>query len=133
MMTAATWRRASRTFGNVTGYAVLPTVNIRVFIAAPARASRCLRRADAERVGDPIDVVEPRGDERDLQDAAVVEARGAQLGVVLIGDRSGIERDLFGVLEHDAIGFCDRRGAKVSANRFGQLVIARRPAQELGV
>src|SRR5262249_16888222 len=38
--------------------------------------------SDAERVGDAVDVVEPGGDERDLEDTAVVESRLPQAGVV---------------------------------------------------
>ncbi len=56
-------------------------------IGRAARAQQKLRgrgftAPDAEGVGDAVDVVEPRGDERDLQDAAVVEAGPAQTLVV---------------------------------------------------
>jgi hypothetical protein len=40
--------------------------------------------ADTESVGDAIDVVEPGGDERDLQDGAVVESGGAQFIVIVL-------------------------------------------------
>jgi hypothetical protein len=46
-------------------------------------AARRLISTYAERIGDAIDVIEPAGDERDLQDAAVVEADFAQALVVL--------------------------------------------------
>ena len=32
--------------------------------------------ADPQRIGDAVDVIEPRRDQRDLQDAAIVEAGG---------------------------------------------------------
>jgi len=48
--------------------------------------SRTVRPFPPERISNPIDVVEPRRDQRDLQDPGVVKADGAQAGVVLVGD-----------------------------------------------
>ena len=42
-----------------------------------SRSSR-IKFADAECIGDAIDVVEPGRDQRDLQDAHVIEADGAE-------------------------------------------------------
>ena len=39
--------------------------------------------ADAQGVGDAVDIVEPRGDQRDLEDAPVVEPDGAVPGDTL--------------------------------------------------
>ena len=50
---------------------------------APARPSAA---AHAERVRHAVDVVEPGGDQGDLQDPPVVEARGPQPLVVRRGD-----------------------------------------------
>src|SRR4051794_19622949 len=74
--------------GSVNVGIVLASVKWGKTISLPLVASR-VGAPDAERVGDAVDVVEPRRDERDLQDAHVVEADGPQsveiLGHHLVG------------------------------------------------
>ncbi len=59
--------------------------------------------AYAERVGDTIDVVEPRSDERDLKNALVVEPDCSQSFVVRGRDSRRILRKLDHKVEHRAI------------------------------
>jgi hypothetical protein len=64
----------------------------------PARLS-----SNSQRIRDAVDVVEPGRDQRDLKNAAIVEADGAQPIVIRGLDPRGIARDLLDVLEHHAI------------------------------
>jgi len=41
------------------------------------------RAANTEGVGDAVDVTEPGSDERDLQNASIIEADGSQGGMIL--------------------------------------------------
>jgi hypothetical protein len=59
--------------------------------------------AYTERISDAIDVVEPGREQRDLQDASVVETDGAKPIVELRRDSRRVFRDLLDVLEHDAV------------------------------
>src|SRR6185503_15947953 len=71
---------------------------------ARRRADGLALAADAERVGDARDVVEEGGDERDLQDAAIVEAGvGAQPLGVVAGHARRRQRQLLRVLEDGAV------------------------------
>ncbi len=67
----------------------------------------------AECIGDAIDIVEPAGDKRDLQDAAIVEADFSQTLVVLRADARRVAGKLHDVVEHNTIAFIDRRVAVV--------------------
>ena len=90
--------------------------------------------ADAQRVGDAIDVVEPGRDERDLQDAAIVEADGAQaLVVARLRLRVASLVSLHDVVEHHAILLGDRRGSVVVLQGLDQLFIQRDATQKLCV
>src|SRR5215203_4002347 len=80
-------------------------------VPAPQRGSPV--PSDAERVGDAVDVVEPRRDQRDLQDATVVEAGLPQAIVMLGRDPRRVACDLLDVLEHDAVLCRDRRRPEV--------------------
>src|SRR5438477_12283314 len=59
--------------------------------------------AHAEGVGDAVDVVEPGGVERDLQDGAVVEAHRPKSPVILWRDAGGVARHLRYVLEYSPV------------------------------
>jgi hypothetical protein len=59
--------------------------------------------AHAERIGDPVDIVEPRRDQRDLQDSLIVEADGSQTFVMRGRNLCRILRQLHDVIEHHAI------------------------------
>src|SRR5919108_5844482 len=65
--------------------------------------------ADAQRIGNAIDVVEPGRNQRDLQDAFVVETRGAQLFVIFGTAFRGVLGQLHDVIQHDTILLTDRR------------------------
>src|SRR6187399_419527 len=53
-----------------------------------------------ERVGDPVRVAEPAGDDANLEDRLVVEARFAELVEVLRAELGRIARELLDELEH---------------------------------
>src|SRR5260370_7831187 len=56
--------------------------------------------AHAERIGRAIDVVKPRRDQRDLQDAAIVKATGAQLGMIFRAAFRRVFRQLHYISHH---------------------------------
>src|SRR5581483_3219753 len=58
---------------------------------------------DTERIGNSIDVVEPGGDQRYLQDSPIVEAGLPQRLVVVPADLGGVLGQLHRKFEHDAI------------------------------
>ena len=58
---------------------------------------------DAERVCYAVDVVEPRSDERDLENPLVVKPDRAQALVVIARDARGIPRQLHHIVQHGAI------------------------------
>ena len=89
--------------------------------------------SDAERVSDTVDVVEPGGDQRDLQDAPVVEAGGAQPLVVRRGDARGVAGQLGDEVEHHAVPLVDRRGPVVAPDGLDQPLIQCDPTQKLCV
>jgi hypothetical protein len=57
----------------------------------------------AQRVCDPIDVVEPGCDERDLQNPLIVESNSTQAVVVILPDFGGVLRKFDHVVQHDAL------------------------------
>jgi hypothetical protein len=80
-----------------------------------------------------IDVVEPAGDQGDLEDATIVKSHGAKAVVEFWSDAGRIERDLFGVLEHDALLIRDCGGTKGVGQRFDERPVQRHPTQKLCV
>ena len=78
---------------------------------------------DAECVGDAVDVVEPGGDERYLEDGPVVEASGAEALVVGGRDARGVARQLIRVVEHGALRVRDGRARVVLFERPDQLFV----------
>ena len=89
--------------------------------------------ADAERIGDSIDVVEPRRDQRDLQNPAVVESDAAQRLMIRRRTLRRIFRQFYDVIEHHAFLLGDRSGAIVVSQRLDQSIIQRHPTQKLCV
>ncbi len=71
--------------------------------------SRSITATDAQRVRDPIDVIKPRGHQRDLQDSLIVEPDAAELAVMRWSDSRGVPRYLNDVVQHDAVLLRDRR------------------------
>ena len=82
-----------------------------------------LLSAHAQGIGDAVDVVEPRGNQSDLQDAFVVEANAAQTIVVSWRNASCIPGDLHYVIEHYSILLGDRGSLVVLFQRSDQLGI----------
>jgi hypothetical protein len=89
--------------------------------------------ADAQSVGDPIDVIEPGGNQRDLQDPAIVETRFPQTGMVLPAHAGGIEGELCHVVEQDSVGGLEGRGPVIALDRFDQRGIETDLTQKLCV
>lgn len=88
---------------------------------------------DAERVCDAIDVIEPRGDERDLQYGFVVKTDRAQAHVVVSRNSCGIFSELHHVIQHRTFLCADRGLAMVFAQCLNQCFIQCDPAQKLCV
>jgi hypothetical protein len=59
--------------------------------------------ADAEGIRHAIDVIEPGGDQRDLEDSAVLEADRAQAIVVGAGDLRRVARQLRAVVARNVL------------------------------
>ena len=79
--------------------------------------------AHTQCIGDAIDVVEPRRNQSDLQDAFVVEPNGAQAIVVSWRNSGRILRHLHYVIEHHSILLGDRGSLVVLFQRPDQLGI----------
>src|SRR5919108_2482991 len=88
---------------------------------------------NSKRVGHAVDVVEPRRDERDLQDGTVIEADGAETLVVLRRYARRVLRQLHDVIEHHALGLADRRRRVIAAQRVHERRIECHPTQKLCV
>ena len=86
-----------------------------------------------EGIGNPVDVVEPGCNERDLQDSAVVEPRGAQPFVVLRRDPGRVTGELGNVVEHHAVALIDGRGPVVTPDGVDEVVVQGHPTQKLCV
>lgn len=59
--------------------------------------------SDAQRIGDAIDIVEPRRDERDLQNCLIVKTGSPQPLMVLLRDAGSILRQFCHIVQHHAI------------------------------
>src|ERR1041384_3747559 len=86
-----------------------------------------------QRIGDSIVVVEPRGDECDLQNALIIKTGRAQPFMVGGRDARRVARDLHHVIEHHLLLLGDRRLAVVVLERGYQLLVHRYPTQKLCV
>ena len=89
--------------------------------------------AYAERIRHSVDVIEPCGDQRDLQNSTVVKANGSQLRMIFRAAFRGIFGELYDVIEHGAVLLADRRGLIIFSQRFDHRFIQRDPAQKLCV
>ena len=89
--------------------------------------------ADAQGVCDAVDVVEPRGDQGDLQDGLVVEAGGAELVVIAGANARGVLGQLNDVIAHDALGGGKGSGLVVLAGSLDQRFIECDATQKLCV
>jgi hypothetical protein len=78
-----------------------------------SRGARSSISAHAQSIGDTVDIIEPRGDKRDLQNAAIVKTRSAKLVVIFRPDLSCILSELYDVIEHYSILFRDRSSAVI--------------------
>lgn len=87
----------------------------------------------AQRVCHPVDVVEPGGDQRDLQDSLVIEARLPQALVVGAAHLRGILSEPHHIIQHDALLRRDGRARVVLLEGFYQLSVQRYSTQKLCV
>ena len=87
----------------------------------------------AESIGNAIDVVEPGGDERDLEDAAIVEADFAQVRDVVARTLRGVLCELHNVVEHPAVLLRKRRLRVVVAQLRNEGFVQRDATQKLCV
>jgi hypothetical protein len=87
----------------------------------------------AESIRYPIDVVEPRRDQRDLQDSPVIEAYISQACMVGRGTLRCISRELDDVVKHRAILARNRRLPVVSPQHGDKFFIQTRSTQKLCV
>jgi hypothetical protein len=74
----------------------------RHFLQEASFRQRKLFASHAQGVGYAVDVVEPGGDERDLQDCLVVESGGAQPVVIVFPDFGGVLGEFDYVIQHHA-------------------------------
>ncbi|HUO81432.1 MAG TPA: tetratricopeptide repeat-containing protein [Gammaproteobacteria bacterium] len=130
-------RRGCRARSRRNRRAMRPTSFCRSWQSATAAECPCRGRRRAswpdhvERVGHAVDVVEPGGDQGDLQDAAVVESGRAQPLVVPGRDLGGVPRDLRGEIEHGAIPLVDRGRFVILPDGVRKRLVQGDPAQEL--
>ena len=100
-------------FENQTAHGSILACNRGDFLLPPH--SQCICHA--------IDVVEPRGDQRDLQNAPIIEAHGAQAFDVVLPHPGRIFCQSDDVVDHDALLWRDRRGGVVLLQRLYQFFI----------
>src|SRR4029077_18671677 len=91
--------------------------------AAPNAVSRfivssLLIAPDTQSIRHAIDVIEPRCDQRDLQNAAVVEADGPKFSVIVRRNFCGILGQFHSVIEHGAILLADWGRAVIRLQRL---------------
>ena len=98
-----------------------------------SREPRLFFTADTERIGDAIDVVEPRGDQRDLQDAAIVEAGVAQPNMIARAALRGILGNFDHVFQHGFILLANGCGAKIALQGLHHGIIQGNATQKLCV
>ncbi len=89
--------------------------------------------ADAKRIGDAVDVIEPRGDQRDLEYSLVVKSRRTQGFKIYSADAGGVLRQLHHVIQHHSIRRGDGRIGVVLPQRADEVVIESHGTQKLCV
>jgi hypothetical protein len=76
-----------------------------------------------QRIGDTIDVIEPRRNQRDLQNGLIVKADRAQTFVIAGMNLRCVFRDLHDVIQHRALRFGDGRGGVIVFERGDKFLI----------
>jgi len=89
--------------------------------------------ANPQCVGDAIDVVEPGGDQRDLQDGPVVEASAAQPFMILGRDLGCVLGELDHVVDHHPLAIRDGSFRVVLFQCLDQFFVQGNPTQKLCV
>ena len=89
--------------------------------------------ADPERIGNPVDVVEPGSDQRDLQNPAIVETNGPQTLVVQRRNPGRIFCELDDIIDHHLLGFGDRCRLVIFLKCLDECIIQGDPTQKLCV
>ena len=92
-----------------------------------------LLSSHSQRVRHAVDVVEPRGDQRDLENRSVVETGGAQTFVIVLPDFGRVLGDFHHVVEHDSLLRSNGSGGVVLLQRIDQFFIQRDATQKLCV
>jgi hypothetical protein len=92
-----------------------------------------LLSAHTKRISDPVYVVKPRSDQRDLQNAAVIESNCSQTLVIVSIDPGCVVCYLRHVVKHYPILLRDRRSLVVFLQCPHQLFIQRDSTQKLCV
>src|SRR5688572_15396460 len=95
----------------------------------PLAASDASITADAQSIGNPIDVIEPGRDQGDLKDGFILETGGAQPIMVSPGDPGRVLRELDYIIQHDAFSLRDRRRPVIFTQCPDQVIVQRYPAQ----
>lgn len=88
---------------------------------------------DTQCIGDAVDVVEPGGDERDLQDSQILEAHFTQPGVMAWMNPAGVTGQLNDIVEHRPIGLTQLRLCIVTPQCGDQSLIESHLTQKLCV
>jgi hypothetical protein len=69
-------------------------------VVAGYETTKSLIPSYSQRVGHPIYVVEPSGNQSDLQDRLIVKSQGAQFVVIIFPDLGRVSSNFYGVVEH---------------------------------
>ena len=91
--------------------------------ANPSLDRSLLTAPYAECICHPVDVIEPRRDQGNLQNPAIIESRSSQAFVILRQDLGGVACYLSNVIEHDSVVIGDRRFAVVSLECADQIFV----------
>ncbi len=102
-------------------------------MTAEAPAADLSAPADSQRVSNAIDVIEPGGDQSDLEPGLVVEAGGTQSLVIQGRNLGRVSGQLDHVINHDALGLGDRGRFVILTQRLDKLIIQGDPTQKLCV
>ena len=92
-----------------------------------------LLSSHSQRVGYAVNVVEPGGDQRYLQNRLVVEAGGTQPLMIVFPDFGRIFGDLHYVVEHDPLLGSDGSGGVILFQRIDESCVQSDPTQKLCV
>ena len=92
-----------------------------------------LRLPYAKRIRNAVRVAEPAGDDADLEDRLVVEARGAEPVEVFRAEPGRVARELLHELEHRVVGRRDVGRAVVAPQRIHEVGIESDATQKLCV